>query len=465
METILIVDDEKNYPLILSAVLQEEGYETLTANSGTEALEILNHADVDMVLTDMKMPGMDGIELMEKIKADHPHLPIIMMTAYGTVEKAVEAMQKGAYNYILKPFDNERLIIFIKKAIDMYRVVKENLRLRDVVENRFNFGNIIGKSKRMQELFDLIQKIASSSATVLIEGESGTGKELVAKSIHFNSHRKDKPFVAVNCSALSENLLESELFGHEKGAFTGAVATKKGRFELADAGTLFLDEIGEISMNLQVKLLRVLQERAFERVGGIKSIPVNIRIIAATNKKLKLEMDRGRFREDLYYRLNVIHLSLPPLRERAEDIRLLVSHMIDKYSDERRQNPPVRGVDQEVDRLFYEYSWPGNVRELENVIERAMVLCPGDMIEVSDLPGHFKKNVRHSLHLLDYLPDDAKLYETIDRVERTMIERALTITHHVQSHAADLLGIGKSGLNQKIKKYGIKVDEFAKSQN
>ena len=464
METILIVDDEKNYTLILSAVLQEEGYETLTANSGTEALEILNHADVDMVLTDMKMPGMDGIELMEKIKADHPHLPIIMMTAYGTVEKAVEAMQKGAYNYILKPFDNERLIIFIKKAIDMYRVVKENLRLRDVVENRFNFGNIIGKSKRMQELFDLIQKIASSSATVLIEGESGTGKELVAKSIHFNSHRKDKPFVAVNCSALSENLLESELFGHEKGAFTGAVATKKGRFELADAGTLFLDEIGEISMNLQVKLLRVLQERAFERVGGIKSIPVNIRIIAATNKKLKLEMDRGRFREDLYYRLNVIHLSLPPLRERAEDIRLLVSHMIDKYSDERRQNPPVRGVDQEVDRLFYEYSWPGNVRELENLIERAMVLCPGDIIKVSDLPKHFKKNVRHSLHLED-IPDDAKLYETIDRVERTMIERALTITHHVQSHAADLLGIGKSGLNQKIKKYGIKVDEFAKSQN
>ncbi len=260
METILIVDDEKNYPLILSAVLQDVGYETLTANSGTEALEILNHAnaDVDLVLTDMKMPMMDGIELLEKIKAINPYLPVMMMTAYGTVEKAVEAMQKGAYNYILKPFDNEGLIIFVKKAIDMYQVVKENLMLRDVVETRYNFGNIVGKSKRMQEVFELVKKMAPSSATVLIEGESGTGKELVAKSIHFNSPRKDKPFIAVNCSALSENLLESELFGHEKGAFTGAIAMKKGRFELADGGTLFLDEIGELSQNLQVKLLRVL---------------------------------------------------------------------------------------------------------------------------------------------------------------------------------------------------------------
>jgi two-component system NtrC family response regulator len=379
------------------------------------------------------------------------------MTAYGTVEKAVEAMQKGAYNYILKPFDNEGLIIFVKKAIDMYHVVKENLRLRDVVENRYNFGNIVGKSKRMQEVFELISKMAPSSATILIEGESGTGKELVAKSIHFNSPRRDKPFIAVNCSALSEHLLESELFGHEKGAFTGAIAMKKGRFELADGGTLFLDEIGELSPNLQVKLLRVLQERAFERVGGIKPVPVNIRIIAATNKHLKQETAAGRFREDLYYRLNVLYIALPPLRDRVEDIRLLVDHMVEKYASERRPGQQVTGVDQDVDRLLYNYSWPGNVRELENAIERAMVLCPGNIIRVSDLPREFKKSIRHSLHL-DGISDNANLYETLDMVEKAMIERALAISQNVQSHAAELLGIGKSGLNQKIKKYGIKVD-------
>ncbi|MEI6262000.1 MAG: sigma-54 dependent transcriptional regulator [Deltaproteobacteria bacterium] len=457
METVLIVDDEKNYPLILSAVLQDVGYETLTANSGMEALEILNHAnaDVDLVLTDMKMPVMDGIELLEKIKTINPHLPVMMMTAYGTVEKAVEAMQKGAYNYILKPFDNEGLIIFVKKAIDMYQVIKENFRLRDVVETRYNFGNIVGKSKRMQEVFELVKKMAPSSATVLIEGESGTGKELVAKSIHFNSPRKDKPFIAVNCSALSENLLESELFGHEKGAFTGAIAMKKGRFELADGGTLFLDEIGELSQNLQVKLLRVLQERAFERVGGIRSVPVNIRIIAATNKNLKHETEQGRFREDLYYRLNVLYLVLPPLRDRVEDIRLLVDHMIEKYASERRPGQQVTGVDQEVNRLLYGYSWPGNVRELENAIERAMVLCPGNIIRVSDLPKEFKKSIGHSLHL-EGISENAKLYETLDMVEKLMIARALATSHNVQSRAAELLGIGKSGLNQKLKKYGIK---------
>jgi two-component system, NtrC family, response regulator len=457
METVLIVDDEKNYPLILSAVLQDVGYETLTANSGMEALEILNHAnaDVDLVLTDMKMPVMDGIELLEKIKTINPHLPVMMMTAYGTVEKAVEAMQKGAYNYILKPFDNEGLIIFVKKAIDMYQVIKENLRLRDVVETRYNFGNIVGKSKRMQEVFELVKKMAPSSATVLIEGESGTGKELVAKSIHFNSPRKDKPFIAVNCSALSENLLESELFGHEKGAFTGAIAMKKGRFELADGGSLFLDEIGELSQNLQVKLLRVLQERAFERVGGIRAVPVNIRIIAATNKNLKHETEQGRFREDLYYRLNVLYLVLPPLRDRVEDIRLLVDHMIEKYASERRPDQQVTGVDQDVNRLLYGYSWPGNVRELENAIERAMVLCPGNIIRVSDLPKEFKKSIGHSLHL-EGISENAKLYETLDMVEKLMIERALATSHNVQSRAAELLGIGKSGLNQKLKKYGIK---------
>lgn len=458
METILIVDDERNYPLILSAVLQEEGFETLTANSGQEALDILSQSDVDLVLTDMKMPQMDGIQLLERIKDKEPDLPVIMMTAHGTVEKAVEAMQKGAYNYILKPFDNERLIIYASKAVAMYSMVKENRRLRHAVASQYSFGNIIGKSKQMQEVFDMVRKVAPATATVLIEGASGTGKELVAKSIHYNSPRRHQPFIAVNCSALAESLLESELFGHEKGAFTGAAAMKKGRFELATGGTLFLDEIGELSQGLQVKLLRVLQERTFERVGGVKPIKVDIRLIAATNKSLKQEVGEGHFREDLFYRLNVVHIILPSLRQRLEDIRPLVYHFIGKYKNERNSPIPVTHVDHEVERLFYDYHWPGNVRQLENVIERAMVMCSGNSISVSDLPKDFKDNVYNSLHL-DGIPSNATLYETLTYVEKEMILRSLKKANYVQAHAAELLGIGKSGLNQKIKKYKIDVNQ------
>ena len=461
METILIVDDEKNYPLILSSVLEDEGFETLTANSGQAALEILKSSDVDLVLTDMKMPVMNGIQLLEKIKDKDPDLPVIMMTAHGTVEKAVEAMQKGAYNYVLKPFDNERLILFVNKANAMYRVIKENRRLRHDIESRYSFENIIGKSKKMQDVFEMIQKVAPVTANVLIEGKSGTGKELVAKAIHFNSPRHDKPFIAVSCSALAENLLESELFGHEKGAFTGAASMHKGRFEVADSGTLFLDEIGELSQNLQVKLLRVLQDKIVERVGGSRPISVNIRLIVATNKTLKEEVRQGRFREDLFYRINVIHISLPPLRERQEDIRLLVDHFIEKYTNERKSAPPITGVEQEVDRLLIEYSWPGNVRELENVIERAMILCTGNTISTNDLPKDFKENINDT-KFLDGIPEGAKLDETIALIEKKMIKRALNLTNHVQSNAADLLGIGKSGLNKKIKKYGLSDSDFHK---
>jgi two-component system, NtrC family, response regulator len=460
MDTILIVDDEKNYPLILSAVLQEEGFETLTANSGQEALAVLEHSDVDLVLTDMKMPKMDGIELLQRIKQNDPELPVIMMTAYGTVEKAVEAMQKGAYNYILKPFDNEQLILYADKAVAMYRVVKENRQLRSAVASRYGFGNLIGKSKSMQDIFELIRKVAPASATVLIEGASGTGKELVAKAIHFNSTRRNQPFVAVNCSALAESLLESELFGHEKGAFTGAVSMRKGRFELADQGTLFLDEIGELSPALQVKLLRVLQEKMFERVGGMRPISVNFRLIVATNKLLKEEVRQKRFREDLFYRLNVVPVALPPLRERLEDLRPLIAHFIAKYAEERRGDIPVTHVEKAVERLFYEYSWPGNVRELENVIERAMVMCPGGAIRVDDLPKDFKQSINKDNALrLDGLQVQATLYETLAHVEKQVILRALRNADYVQAHAAAMLGIGKSGLNQKIKKYGIDVAE------
>jgi two-component system NtrC family response regulator len=328
------------------------------------------------------------------------------------------------------------------------------------VQSQYSFGNLIGKSKPMQDIFETIRKVAPSTATVLIEGASGTGKELVAKSIHFNSLRRTKPFVAVNCSALAESLLESELFGHEKGAFTGAVAMKKGRFELADGGTLFLDEIGELSPPLQVKLLRILQEKVFERVGGVRPISVNIRLIAATNKALRDEIGRGRFREDLFYRLNVVHVVLPPLNGRTEDIRPLVAHFIEKYASAHRKGLPITHVEQEVERLFYDYSWPGNVRELENVIERAMVMCSGETIKVEDLPNDFKSNAyKDSRVHLESLPTQATLYETLAYVEKEMILRALRETDYVQSHAATLLGIGKSGLNQKIKKYGISVNK------
>ena len=456
METILVVDDEKNYLLVLSAVLEDEGYEVLATNGGHEALEIQKSSDLDLILTDMKMPSMDGIELLENVKALDPDLPVIMMTAHGTIDKAVEAMQKGAYSYILKPFDNERLTMYVKKAVALFQVVKDNRRLRETVESQYSFGNIIGKSKPIRDVFETIRKVAPANATVLIEGESGTGKEMVAKSIHFNSARRDKPFIAVNCSALAESLLESELFGHEKGAFTGAVARKKGRFELADTGTLFLDEIGELSQNLQVKLLRVLQEKTFELVGGTRSIVADIRVIAATNKNLKEEMASGRFREDLYYRLNVVRIVLPPLKQRKEDIRMLVNHFIDKYASERKVDLPVKGVDQEVDRLFFDYSWPGNVRELENLIERVMILCPNDTVQVSDLPMDFRDNVHNALHL-EGIPSDATLYDTLATIEKAMIERALKMADNVQAHAAALLGIGKSGLNQKIKKYNLDV--------
>ena len=456
METVLIVDDEKNYTRILGAVLEEEGFETLTANSGPEALEILEGSDVDLVLTDMKMPLMDGIQLLEKIKTRDSELPVIMMTAHGTVDKAVEAMQKGAYSYILKPFDNDRLIIYVRKAVAMFRVIKENRDLRNAVSSQYSFGNIIGKSKVMQQVFDTIRKVAPSNATVLIEGESGTGKELVAKSIHFNSPRREKPFVAVNCSALAETLLESELFGHEKGAFTGAVSMRKGRFELADSGTLFLDEIGDMSTGLQVKLLRVLQEKVFERVGGTKPIAVNIRVIAATNRNLKEEMRKERFREDLYYRLNVVHIALPSLKQRQQDIRLLLDHFIKKYADERKHSVPVTGIDPDVERLFYEYSWPGNVRELENLIERLMIMSPGGVITPADLPKSFKETAHDDLYI-ESVPADAKLYDTLTMIEKTMILRALKKTGYIQSRAAELLGIGKSGLNQKIKKYNLDI--------
>lgn len=389
MESILIVDDEKNYLLILEDLLAEEGYEVVTAQSGERGLEMVAEHDLDVVITDMRMPGMDGMALLERIHLQHPDLPIIMMTAYGSVEKAVEAMRKGAFDYILKPFKNEELKLTVRKAVDHYLLVRKNRYLTRELQERYQFGSIIGKSAPMRRIYELIEKVAPSKATVLITGESGTGKELIARAIHFNSPRRDQPFITVNCGALPENLLESELFGHERGAFTGAVNLRKGRFELAHEGTLFLDEISEMSPPLQVKLLRVLQEMEFERVGGSQTLKVDVRVVAASNRNLKEEVARKSFRSDLFYRLNVVHVQLPALKERADDIPLLVNHFLAKYS-QAGDRPPL-SLDPEALRLMLDYAWPGNVRELENVIERALILSNGERIMVKDLPQEIRE--------------------------------------------------------------------------
>jgi two-component system NtrC family response regulator len=400
------------------------------------------------------MPGMDGVELLSRIKEIAPNIPVIVMTAHGSVEKAVEAMQKGAYTFIQKPFENEELLSHISKALSIYRIVQENVRLRDAISSTYSFDNIIGKSKPMKDLYEIIRKVAPTNANVLIEGESGTGKELVAKSIHYNSDRKSNALIAVNCSAFAESLLESELFGHEKGAFTGATSRKKGRFELADKGTLFLDEIGELPLGLQVKLLRVLQEKSFERVGGVKSVLVDFRLIAATNKNLEKEVKNGLFREDLYYRLNVVKAKIPPLRERKEDIPLLVSHFINKYAIEGQSSMKARGITQDAARLLFGQQWKGNVRELENAIERAVILSSDEDITPADLPLSIRQHIGLDLDL-DGIPENAGLAETLLSVEKRMIQRAMGLAGGVQTRAADILGIGKSGLNQKLKKYGL----------
>ncbi len=451
METVLIVDDEKNYLVVIGAFLSGEGYETLTADSAQRALEIVETTDLDLVLTDMKMPTMDGIELLKRIKQKVPDLPVVMMTAYGTVEKAVEAMQLGAFNFILKPFQNETLKQVIHKAVSTYGILKENRRLVQALENRYRFDNIIGKSKPMQALFDIILKVAHTKTTILTTGESGTGKELIAKAIHFNSPRRNKPFVAISCAALSETLLESELFGHEKGAFTGATAMKKGRFELADGGTLFLDEIGEIPVSLQVKLLRVLEEMSFERVGGTRTIAVDVRLIAATNKDLKAEVQQHRFRKDLYFRLNVVHIKLPTLRERSEDIPLLAAYFATRFAKESNKGEIT--FSPEAMRFLCNHRWPGNVREFENAIERAVLFSNGQEITSDDLP-------KDLVSFADLeIPIDwqklSNLPETLDAIEKKLIQNALSLSNNVQSRAANLLGIPRANLQYSLKKYNI----------
>ncbi len=452
MDTVLIVDDEKNYLVILEALLAPEGYEVITEVNSLNALRLIKETEFDLVITDMKMPKMDGIELLEEVKKIDPELPVIIMTAYGTIEMAVEAMKKRAYDYITKPFRNEELKLTVKKALELYRLKKENRRLSEALSDRYRYGNIIGKSKEMIKIYDMIEKVAQSKASIMITGPSGTGKELIAKAIHFNSPRKNMPFISINCGALTETLLESELFGHERGAFTGAVTMKKGRFELADGGTLFLDEVGEMSASLQVKLLRVLQEMEFERVGGTRTIKVDVRIVAASNRKLKEDVDKGVFREDLFYRLNVVQIEVPPLKERIEDIPLLVAHFIEKYRPSNRRDI---GLAPETWKALYTHPWPGNIRELENIIESALVMSSDTTITLDDLPDYLVNKEENKIELDKIVPRNLSLNEALEQMEGQLILRALKASDNVQSRAAEMLGISRRVMHYKMKKYGM----------
>ena len=459
MYSILVVDDEPNYLVVLSELLRDEGFEVFTAANGKEGLQVVQDVDLDIVITDMQMPGMDGMQLLQHIKELNKELPVLMITAYAEVEKAVAAMQAGAFSYLAKPFSNDELIVSLHKAGRHYSLVRENTRLRDEIRGKSGFGGMVGKNPRMLQVYELIEKVAPTPASVLISGESGTNKELVAKAIHMNSPRETQAFITVNCAALAENLLESELFGHEKGAFTGAVAMRKGRFELADGGTIFLDEVGEIPLALQAKLLRVLQERSFERVGGTKTLTVNVRIISASNRDLREEVSQGRFREDLFYRLNVIHVTLPALRERMDDMALLVNFFIEKFA--RQLEKEGLTITKDALRLLMTLPWEGNIRELENTIERAAILCNNNCIEAEDVQPesvHIDHQAAWSkdLDLHQIIPESASLNDVLYAVEEKMLVQALEDNNFIQARAAEKLGITKSLLQYKMKKYQIK---------
>ncbi|BEQ15374.1 sigma-54-dependent transcriptional regulator [Desulfoferula mesophila] len=447
MERILIVDDEKNYLVVLQALLADSGYEVVTAQGGNQALALAAEEEPDLVITDMRMPQMTGVELIQRLRANFNEIPIIVMTAYGTVENAVEAMKSGASDYISKPFENTELLLTVEKALKMRRLLTQNRLLKEELQG---YGEIIGDSKVMRQVYALIDKVAATRATVLLTGESGTGKELIARAIHTRSPRAEEPFVAVNCMALTETLLESELFGHEKGAFTGAAGRRKGRFEMAHGGTLFLDEVGEMSPSLQVKLLRVLQERTFERVGGNQPISVDVRIVAATNRDLAQAVEEGHFREDLFYRLNVVRIEVPPLSQRREDLPVLVAHFVKKYAAEVGRSAPQ--VDRQAMELIYRHAWPGNVRELENAIERAVILA-GDSITPADLPLEIRPEERSAAST--ELPQNMSINDAVEDLERRMIVRALKEAGGVAAHAAEALGLTKSNLAYKLKKYEI----------
>ena len=435
MAVVLVVDDEPLQRDILKTILDDEGYETYTASSGKEGLEIVRKLHPDVILTDLKMEGMDGIEFIESLPHEPFELPVVIMTAYGTITSAVEAIKKGAFDYLTKPLDKDVLILTIKRAVDRVDLLKENLQLHKALFDRFKMEGIIGHSRKMVEAVEIMKKVSTSSATVLILGESGTGKELAARAIHYNSPRRTKPFTAVNCAAIPENLIESELFGYEPGAFTGATSRSIGLFEASNGGALFLDEIGDLPALTQSKILRVLQDREIRRLGGRDTIKIDVRIIAATNRDLEKELQKRGFREDLYYRLKVITIELPPLRERKEDIPALTEFFIKKYNQEFGKR--VKLVEENAMRALIDYHWPGNIRQLESVIERAVLMCESNTIRPKDIKSELRLSLRDDIVDFD-LPDDGINFEEI---EKELLRKAMIKANGVATKAAKLLGM------------------------
>jgi nitrogen regulation protein NR(I) len=454
-ERILVVDDEEQMRDLLAKVLERKGYHVSVCGDGTEALASLEREPVDLVVTDVRMPGLNGMEALRAIKELNPEIVVIIMTAFGSIDQAVQAVKDGAYDYINKPFKIDEILLTIEKALDERRLRHEVSSLRQELRTRYHFENLIGKSRAMQDVFHLIEQVAGSRSTVMVYGKSGTGKELVAKAVHYNSPRATKAFVAVNCAAIPAELLESELFGHEKGAFTGAIATKVGKFELATGGTLFLDEIGHMRLDLQAKILRALQEREIERVGGTRTIKIDVRVLAATNRDLKKAIEEGTFREDLYYRLNVVPITLPPLRQRREDIPLLVDHFIAKYNREFARN--VKSFSAGATAALYQYDWPGNVRELENVIERAVALAQSETISLRELPMDISilGGMLGGKVIEDIQKAGFTLREARGHFERQYILSILEKVQWNQTEAARVLGLHRNTLAWKLQRLRI----------
>jgi two-component system response regulator PilR (NtrC family) len=457
-ETILVIDDEPIMQEILADFLREEGFEVDIASSGEEGIDLARENAYDCAVVDLMMPGIDGIETMQALKGRDPDLPVIMITAFASVESAVEAMKRGAHEYITKPFKNDEVLVVLQNAIRQRRLEEEVRTLRKTLKDKYRFENIVGKNRRMQDVFALIEQAAPSRSTILIQGESGTGKELVAKAIHANSARAEKPFVVVNSGSMPSDLLESNLFGHVKGAFTGAVSSKKGLFEVADGGSIFFDEVGNIGMDVQAKLLRVIQEKEFMRLGSVDTIKVDVRLIAATNADLKRRVSEDAFREDLYYRLNVITITLPPLRERPDDIPLLVQHFLDKYGAENGREGLL--VEEEALSLLRSYHWPGNVRELENAVERAVVLAPrSGQIDAELVRDYIEPNGFESPAPAPSVPPGGlPMKDVVQEFQKQLIVDALRKTSWIQKDAAKLLDVKPTTLNEMIKRYGIREE-------
>ncbi|TKJ34480.1 Fis family transcriptional regulator [bacterium (candidate division B38) B3_B38] len=449
---MLVIDDEPSMQEVLKKLLNDDGYEVAVASSGKEGLHKLEQSGYDLVICDVMMPDMNGLQTLEEIKRLAPEQMVIMITAYGSVEDAVSSIKSGAFDYITRPYKNEAVLNAVQRAVRQRSLIEENINLRNILK-KYRFENMVGKNKKMQDMFKLTLQVAPSKSTVLIEGESGTGKELVATAIHQNSPRASKSFVVVNCGTVPADLLESNLFGHVKGAFTGAISSKKGLFEIADGGSIFFDEIGNINLETQAKLLRVIQEKKFMRLGGVDNIQVDVRIIAATNKKLKEIMERGEFREDLFYRLNVINIPLPPLRERKDDIPLLVSHFLQKYCEENKKK--LCNITPEAMAYLESYHWPGNVRELQNIIERAVVLATTDIIGKELLPDYII-NPAVSLNFPVQFPSNSLSFkEMVHEFERKLILNSLKMANGVQKKAAELLKINPTTFSEMLKRLNI----------